>query len=378
MTATMNTAALLAAEQEQVDNALYRLLWQARVMKKHLKIAKAPTLEGRFWGDAPNSPYAKGLSTIGEVTAPGTDQTLLQHSIPEKDYTDAVPPKTFHKNVYYSQNGFAWTRGQLDQSLSIMLPRTIGRVWRERPTKPAKVIETGTIIACEHPYTYGDWIFEHLMCIAHAGDFPQPLVLPGWIGDRGYVKRDLDRLGIDYISTDGPVRIKNACVLHKQNPGALLKAADTVAFRKLFGVETGAPTPGRILYLSRDGINSDQVKKDRDYNSAAIAKIVEELGGQTIWTGDKGLDDYVALASEADIVIADHGAALLNMMAWHPRVVIEIFDDAWWSRCFVFLSQACGVDYHGALRTKGRSEDELRHLVHAHLANAKALAPAAP
>jgi len=377
MTATMNTAALLAAEQERVDNVFYRMLWRARVMKKHLKTAKAPVLEGRFWGDAPDSPYAKGLATIGQAVTPNTSVTLLQHSIPEKDYTDQVPTKTFHDNVFYSKNGFAWTGGQLDQSLSIMLPRTIGRVWRERPTKAARVIETGTIIACEHPYTYGDWIFEHLMCIAHAGEFPQPLVLPGWIGDRGYVKRDLDRLGIDYISTDGPVRIKKACVLHKQNPGALLKAADAVAFRKLFGVETRAPDRGSILYLSRDGIASDQVKKDRDYNSAAIAKVVEELGGQTVWTGDKGLDDYVALAAQADIVIADHGAALLNMMCWHPRVVIEVFDDAWWSRCFVFLSQACGVEYHGALRTKGRSEDDIRQLIQAHLANAKALSPAA-
>ncbi|MEL6645817.1 MAG: glycosyltransferase 61 family protein [Pseudomonadota bacterium] len=374
MTATLNTAADLAAEQERVDNFLYRMLWQARVMKKHLKTAKAPVLEGRFWGDTPNSPYARGLSTIGKAKPDGATVALDQHSINERDYTEAVPTKTRHKNVFYSQNGFAWTKGQLDQSLSIMLPRTIGRVWRERPTKAALVIEQGTIIACDHPYTYGDWIVEHLMCIAHAGDFPQPLVLPGWIGDRGYVKRDLDRLGIDYISTDGPVRIEDACVLHKQHPGALLTAADKVAFRKLFGIETGMPRKGSILYLSRDGINSDQVKKDRDYNSAAISKIVEELGGQTVWTGDKGLDDYIALAAEADIVIGDHGAAMMNIMCWHPSVVIEIFDDSWWTRCFVFLSQACGVEYHGAIRTKGRSEDELRALLQAHLANAKALA----
>ena len=355
------TAAALAAEQGRTDNPMYRMLWRLHVLKKSVDVPKTAWRETGFWGDRPTMPETD------RIVDEGSDGPLPRYTARAPDFSSPVPARTEHNNVYYTPNGFGWTGRQLDQSLSVMLPRTLGRVWAERPRSTSRRIAEGTIVQCEHPYTYGDWVIEHLTAIARGGDFPQPLVLPLWIGARGYPGKILDRLGIDYTIAEEPVLIEKATVLHKPHPAALLTRDVVEAHRALFGVTPETPAPGRLVYLSRAGIASEQVKIERENYSDLMGRVVEDMGGTVVATSAAGLDDYLALSRQADIVVADHGAAMMNVMFWRPRVMIELIDDSRWDTCFAFLSQACGIGYHGVIKGSGLDPDGLRAKLTAHI-----------
>jgi capsular polysaccharide biosynthesis protein len=99
---------------------------------------------------------------------------------------------------------------------------------------------------------------------------------------------------------------------------------------------------------------------DRQFPGETIARIVADLGGKVVVTEGMRREDFAALAEDADCVIADHGAALFNILQWNTRGIIELVTDNWWSKCFVFLATSCGVENHALVRSDGRGEAELR------------------
>ncbi len=181
------------------------------------------------------------------------------------------------------------------------------------------------------------------------------------------MRHELRHLGIDHIAVARPLLIRNATVIHLPHPYLLWTQSDVVAYRRLFGIEPPAPRAGSLLYLSRDGVKSEQKLADRQFPSAAIARIVEDLGGKVVVTEGMMREDFAVLAGEAESVIADHGAAMFNILQWNTRNIIELVTDNWWSKCFVFLGTSCGVANHALVRTDGRSAAELRALLANHL-----------
>jgi hypothetical protein len=328
--------------------------------------ATSHTRGALFHGDVPVSHHAQ---TIGVLDGPGRAHGGGPvNFVCSVDYLDPRPISTLHRNVTYTPTGYAWVKRKLDVSLSARPPRLLSELLLDHVRGTPSEIDTATIVQSQHPNTYGDWTSEHVKSIAHFPDFPRPLALPADIAGRPYVRHELKQLGIDTIAVDRPLKIRNATVIHLPHPYLLWTTEDVAAYRRLFAINPPAPRAGSLIYLSRSGVKSEQRQADRQFPSEAIARIVADLGGKTIVTEGMKREDFALLADEAETVIADHGAALFNMLQWNTRHLIELVTDNWWSKCFVFLATSCGVANHAIVRTDGRGEADLRAVLTHHLA----------
>lgn len=88
-----------------------------------------------------------------------------------------------------------------------------------------------------------------------------------------------------------------------------------------------------------------------------------DLGATIIRARDTSLDQYRALASEAETVVADHGAAMCNILFWNTKYIIECFTDDWWSNCFLMLASALGVQHHALVRVNNTTADNIRQRI---------------
>lgn len=319
-----------------------------------------------FRGDIPPVHRSRAIGALdASAILPGSGPVNF---VCGEDFAEPRPACSRHRNVTYTPAGHAWVNRSLDISLSAREPSSLAEVLTGPLHRPRTEIASATIVQSQHPNTYGDWTSEHMKSIALCPDFPRPLVLPREFAGRSYVRGELDQLGIDHIIIDRPVLIRDATVLHKARPITLWTRDDVDAYRRLFAITPPVPRAGSILYLSRSGVRSEQAKTRRQFPSETIARIVERLGGRVILTEGMTREDFSRLAGEAETVIADHGAALFNILQWNTRSLVEIVTDNWWSRCFVFLGTSCGVGHHAVVRCDGRSEADLGSILQGHLA----------
>lgn len=312
---------------------------------------------GLFRGDRPVEPRSR---FVGEVAASGADDRGPVNFVLNPVFKVKRPRFSLHRNVLFMPGGRAWKGAAIEESLSYQYASTSDFIERVRHAGRRRVLETGTLVQAENAPTYMDWCSEFVKSLAHMPNFPKPLVLPPQVARRSYVIEELKELGIPVVSSDEPVLIENACVLHRSAPINFWTREDVEAYRGLFRIRPKAPEPGSLLYLSRRNVSSEQEQVRRVYKSDAVAAAVEELGGMVVDTGGMTRRDFLALESQAETVIADHGAAMFNIVNWKVRNLVELVTDNWWSRCFVFLSAACGCENHVVVRCDPRTDDELR------------------
>ena len=79
------------------------------------------------------------------------------------------------------------------------------------------------------------------------------------------------------------------------------------------------------------------------------------------------LDEYRELAAEAETVVADHGAAMCNLVFWNTKYIIELFTDAWWDNCFLMLATALGVQRHALVRVNNTTRENIRRSIIYHM-----------
>ena len=258
--------------------------------------------------------------------------------------------------------GVVWQGGTAIERLSA------GRITKAshlgaRPGKPRQQIENATLIACQHTKTFGDWVTEYLqiLALARAQDVPMPgpLILPGAFAQKGYVRHHLDQFGIEAHFVTEPVHVRSATMLHKQHYASMWSAESLAAYRAMFGVTPADPKPGSLLYLSREGVKSEQ-REARRYKSSETAQIVRDLGGKVVQTDALSPEEYLALAAGADIVISDHGSALHNGLLWKPSAILEIVPEGWWDPNFVYLAHLMGVRHFATIRGTVMAGDVLR------------------
>lgn len=305
-----------------------------------------------FYGDLPRVHRAPAIGTVpadsalNKKTGKGPCRFVCS-----RDFSVPRPYSEQYKNVLYRRDGFAWVNAKLDERLSARRVRSLRPLLDPPHRAGAQSIKSATLIQSEWPDTYGDWVSEHIRCIALAGGIVQPpLVLPEFLAKRGYVRHELDRLGIETLLADSNLHIEEATILRKPTPLNFWKRHEVAAYRKLFDVSPTAPEPGSIIYLSRAGVTSEQIRAERTYRSDEIAEVVRRLGGTVVETASMRIEDFATLADKAETVIGDHGAAMFNMMQWRPKRIIEIVTDNWWSSCFVHLGLACDAKEHIVLR----------------------------
>ncbi|MEL6642356.1 MAG: hypothetical protein AAFQ79_00365 [Pseudomonadota bacterium] len=327
-----------------------------RLVDKHVAL---------FDGDLPNRrvdpfPYPMQSLRAASDTPRGR---YRDNFITMPDYAVERPMTTTANGVLYMPNGIAWHERAACEEFST------GRLVRAEQILPfpdkegAARIPEGTIIQCQHGRTWGDFVSEQVKALVlcrHRGvSFPEPVVLPAAYAHKAYVRPQLDRLGITYMFAETPVLIERATVLLKQNYSVIWTPEDIEAWRTANRIDPVAPRRNSITYLSRKGVQSE-LHTDRTYDSEQTGRIVEELGGRVVETQQCGFDDFGALAPDADIIIADHGSALFNMLQWRTRAVIEIVSDDWWDPNFTFFGVTMGIEDHITIRGDGLSEDQMR------------------
>jgi capsular polysaccharide biosynthesis protein len=175
----------------------------------------------------------------------------------------------------------------------------------------------------------------------------QRLLLPASLGRKSYVQRDLDRLGIPFVVADQPTYVARAHVLAKQIPSYYWGPAQVAAYRRTFGLTPSSPQPGSLLYLSREGVQSEAI--GREYPSAQVAEIVRRLGGTVFDTRQASPQAFAELAPLAETVVADQGSALFGVLQWQTTRVLEITTDRWWHNANLFFARASGVEGYAVL-----------------------------
>lgn len=267
------------------------------------------------------------------------------------------------ENVAYTRFGQAWIDGCLMRQYSAKSPS-----YRDLLGSGgiSETLENATIIQSFLALTYGDWMGEHLSSLIYFGCPVQPLALPGFLEERRYVRRDCERLGLDVRFIKQTTRIRNCVVLPKVRQGNYFMRDDPRRFCEAFAVAPRKPRPGSIVYLTRRRASSYGPARRHPFEE--ISAVMDEIDARIIDTDEMSFDGWLALGEEADIVIAEHGAALFNMMFWRPRCVIELFSGRWWNNSFLFVGEAVGVERHFLFNTDGLDRSAIARRIKSALA----------
>jgi hypothetical protein len=290
-------------------------------------IAKTPGATVSFIGDIP--------SVAG-----------LKNSQKAVSYVQPRPAVETLDNVVYTPEGNAWQDGCLLRKASARLA-SIREILDRPDADRARVVEKAYIIESETPYTYGDWVGDHIRALIEAPLDVRHVVLPLALAEKPYVRRDMGRLGFTLVPADTPLMIRKAHVLRKQLPSYYWGKAQVDAYRDRFQLRLIAPEPGSLVYLSREGIKSEAV--DRIYPSARIAEIVRRLGGEVFDTRHASPEAFTRIASRTETVIADQGSAIFGVLQWQTKNLIEITTEHWWHNANLFFAHASGVENYAVL-----------------------------
>lgn len=115
-----------------------------------------------------------------------------------------------------------------------------------------------------------------------------------------------------------------------------------------FGTRNPAK-PFRRLYLNRRKVSYRKVENESD-----IETFLEQHGFESIDPGNYSIQEQVRLFSEAEILIAPHGAALANIVFCQPGTkVVELLHPRAVNLMFWTLSETIGLSYHYFLAEGG-------------------------
>ena len=94
------------------------------------------------------------------------------------------------------------------------------------------------------------------------------------------------------------------------------------------------------------------------FNEDEIFSLFESKGFKRYLLGKMSISEQVALFNGAEIIIAPHGAGLVNLMFCNPETkVVEIFQ-ARSDSCFYYLSQSCNLQYYFIQTTEFKKIEE--------------------
>lgn len=113
--------------------------------------------------------------------------------------------------------------------------------------------------------------------------------------------------------------------------------------------------PFRRLYLNRRKVSYRKI-----LNEQAIEDLLIPMGFESIDPANYSILEQARMFSEAEIIIAPHGAALTNLVFCQPHTkVIELLHHSAVNLMFWAISEAVGLDYHYLLAEGERPADEV-------------------
>ena len=105
----------------------------------------------------------------------------------------------------------------------------------------------------------------------------------------------------------------------------------------------------------------------RSYPSDTIGVIMRELGATVVRTRETSLDRYRELAGEAETVVADHGGAMCNLLFWNTKYIVELYNDDWWTSCFLMLARGLGVRCYALVRVNDTTLENIGERIIQHI-----------
>lgn len=298
--------------------------------------------------------------TVGEVSAILENGQNL--SIPLEKWIRPIPSTG---PIYVSPLGMVVKGGRLLADYCSIGPNFFEArtaiYSRLREGANLSVLPQGTVCGMSHPLTYGVW-FRHGLLTLCSTEIRPPLVLPKrFLYEREYVRRDLDRLGIDvHVLDDCGVAIANPLLLAPSGPFFEWLPGEIDKIRSCMNISAVTPRPGSLLYLSREGEVAGSI--DRKYMSQCIEDLTRGLGGRVVRTKDTRFDEYIGMGLDAETVIADHGSAQCNLAWFGTKKVIEI-QSTHKNMYFVTLSASAGVMQRFVIDSNGKNESQLQAAV---------------
>ena len=295
---------------------------------------------------------------VGERSTKQTDIVSFNGDIPpgagsernQRRLVLANPPPLIcrARNVLYTSSGMAWVGGSLERRYSF---QEVGaRHVIEKPRRTTRKVAVASILQSETPFTYGDWMSEHVAALAQAllaGSLVEPLLLPPRWFAKPYVQRDLAVMGIRSQSVEATLLIEEATVINKRRHSHFWARPEVDAVMAAMRFVRRPCLPGSALYLSRKGQHAEG--QQRSVDNEVTEPAMEACGVEVVRTSGLGPDDYVKLADHAETLFFDHGSAGDNLMHWQTRRVVELFrpHPNYWDPSFLFLSDCLAIrDYN--------------------------------
>jgi len=306
---------------------------------------------GRY-APTPRSERSIRQTFAAKVTGDKPDQHFVEYAVSRENERA--------KNLAYSESGIAIVNNRIVEKFSIRKP-SIAELLTPINLHTARRLPRATIVECETPYTYGDWVGEFLCALVCAPELTGPVILPAFLGKKSYVTRDLKRLGVEFLIADQPLLIEDASILRKRVPSYYWGQQEVEAYRRAFGIAPSAPREKSLLYLARYDYPSEVV--NRKYPSEAVSEIVRSLGGVVFDTRGASPDAFERLSAEAETVIGDQGSALFGVLHWRTRSVIELTTRHWWHNSSLFFAIASGVENYGVIEIDDLDDALLRQRI---------------
>ncbi|WP_123812044.1 DUF563 domain-containing protein [Mangrovimonas sp. DI 80] len=164
-----------------------------------------------------------------------------------------------------------------------------------------------------------------------------------------WMKNSLELLNynVHYVEFDGvyPVKIE---ILHFIPPLSMTGDHDPKWLNKVrqgllknISVQHDKQSLKR-LYISRSKAPSRKLK-----NEAALCELLKKFGFEMIHAEDISYLEQIKLFSNAEWLVAPHGAGLTNML-YMPKgaQVLELFSKNTLRRCYFTMAQTLGIQYH--------------------------------
>lgn len=315
--------------------------WRSREARGRGKAAEAArglaAAIGRYT-PTPRSEKSIRQTFAAKVAGDKPDQHFVEYAVAREN--------SRARNLTYSESGIAIVNNRIIEKYSIRKP-SVEDLLRPIDLRKARRLARATIVECETPYTYGDWVGEFLSALVCAPELNGPVIVPAFLGMKPYVIRDLNRLGVEFLIADKPLLIEDVAILRKRVPSYYWGREEVEAYRRAFRITPVAPKRNSLLYLARYDYPSEVV--NRRYPSEAAAEIVRSLGGAVFDTRDASPDAFEELSAEAETVIGDQGSALFGVLHWRTRNVIELTTRDWWHNSSLFFAVASGVENYGVI-----------------------------
>jgi capsular polysaccharide biosynthesis protein len=226
--------------------------------------------------------------------------------------------------------------------------------------RPPSLSTDGVVIAAS-PGPFFHWLFETLpnLLTALQLDPEVRILLPARYPR--FVRQALElQLGGDFhqkvIVADTPVRVAKLLLLQTEVDAGFVPP---IAVKILRGAylpnHTKLPPGHRKLYISRRYAPSRAMTNEVDLEAA-----LSKQGFEIIYSENLSFAEQVYLFSQAQIVVALHGAGLSNIV-WAPKglQVLEIFPHNYFNDCYARLALQLNASYDyitcGEQQTKNAS-----------------------